>query len=345
MYEIAVSPPKSFTADERAVSTSTSVQDKTWRRASAQLAASITQEASLQTYLTIRYLADPGLADDAYRAYAYFRWVDDMLDESLVDLESRLVFLARQQALIAQCYRGQTQDDLCLEEQMAADLIAGDRTSPDWTGISGLRTYIEQMMAVMAFDAKRKGHVVSGEERDTYTHALAVAVTEAMHYFIGHGQYAPRDATRYAAVTGAHLAHMLRDAIEDAEAGYFNLPAEYLDAHQLGPAEVNHQAYRAWVADQVALARRCFTTGREYMAQVENLRCRLAGYAYIARFECVLDAIEQENFLLREAYPERKSAKSRLKMLWAAISQTAASMVHGQREEVGNFKPAVEVAK
>ena len=38
----------------------------------ANLAASVTKEASIQTYLTIRYLVDTQLVDDAYRAYAYF---------------------------------------------------------------------------------------------------------------------------------------------------------------------------------------------------------------------------------------------------------------------------------
>ncbi|HWQ83615.1 MAG TPA: hypothetical protein VN363_03560 [Anaerolineales bacterium] len=50
-------------------------------KSSRELASQITRAASQQTYLTIRLLADPGQADDAYRAYAYFRWVDDWLDE------------------------------------------------------------------------------------------------------------------------------------------------------------------------------------------------------------------------------------------------------------------------
>jgi len=32
---------------------------------------------------------------------------------------------------------------------------------------------------------------------------------------------------RYLAVTGAHITHMLRDAVEDAEAGYYNIPARW----------------------------------------------------------------------------------------------------------------------
>ena len=44
------------------------------------IAASITKAASKQTYYTIRFLADRERVADAYRAYAYFRWVDDRLD-------------------------------------------------------------------------------------------------------------------------------------------------------------------------------------------------------------------------------------------------------------------------
>ena len=44
------------------------------------LAPSITKAASRQTYYTIRFLVDRERVADAYRAYAYFRWVDDTLD-------------------------------------------------------------------------------------------------------------------------------------------------------------------------------------------------------------------------------------------------------------------------
>ena len=52
---------------------------------SQSLAARITQNASKQTYYTIRLLVDRDLVPDAYRAYAYFRWVDDVLDAPLAD--------------------------------------------------------------------------------------------------------------------------------------------------------------------------------------------------------------------------------------------------------------------
>ncbi|MBE0690098.1 MAG: hypothetical protein IH587_08265, partial [Anaerolineae bacterium] len=41
----------------------------------ATLPARITKAASRQTFYTIRFLVDHGRVTDAYRAYAYFRWV------------------------------------------------------------------------------------------------------------------------------------------------------------------------------------------------------------------------------------------------------------------------------
>lgn len=290
------------------------------------LAASMTKAASSQTYLTIRYLVDQALVADAYRAYAYFRWVDDILDQDQQTEADRLAFLARQQEIIARSGRGEWPVGLSSEEKFVVDLIRSDQTEN-----SGLRMYIEQMMAVMAFDANRKGRFISQEELDAYTLSLATAVTEALHYFIGHDDGSPRDETRYLAVTAAHITHMLRDALEDAAVGYYNIPQDYLEAQGIGPAEVNHAAYQAWVQSQAQLARDYFAIGRKYLARVENLRCRLAGYAYIARFEVVLESIEKDSYHLRLAYPERKSKKAGLKMVFAALKQTLASSIRNKR--------------
>ncbi|MFL7868267.1 MAG: phytoene/squalene synthase family protein [Anaerolineales bacterium] len=282
----------------------------------AHLARKITREASTQTYITIRILADRPLAPDAYRAYAYFRWVDDIIDAPGMSKDARLAFVRRQQQIIRRCYAGMPHVDLCPEESLVSSLIAGDL---DVEG--GLHTYISQMMAVMAFDARRKGRLISQLELDIYTLRLSMAVTEALHYFIGHDCASPMNETRYLAVTAAHITHMLRDAVEDAQNGYFNIPRDYLEKHDLSPMDVNNVAYREWVKSRVELARKLFAGGRTNLAKVENVRCRLAGYAYIARFEVVLDAIEKDNYLLRAEYPERKSKRAALQMGTAVLSQ------------------------
>jgi phytoene/squalene synthetase len=277
------------------------------------LAATITKAASKQTYYTVRFLVDRDRVADAYRAYAYFRWVDDILDAETGSRAERSAFANRQKALLERCYQGEPAGEVTPEEAMLVELVQGD-TEPN----SGLRAYLRNMMAVMTFDADRRGRLISQSELSAYIYWLAAAVTEALHYFIGHDDYAPQGEIRYQAVTGAHITHMLRDALEDGEAGYYNIPREVVSAHGITPWDVRSKAYRDWVKESVQKARACFKVGRDYLAQVENLRCRIAGYAYIRRFEIVLDCIEHEDCLLRAVYPERKACARKIGMLgWA----------------------------
>ncbi len=280
------------------------------------LAAAITRQASKQTYTTIHFLVDRSLVADAYQAYAYFRWVDDQLDQENLARPERAAFVERQRTIITRAYAGEHSSNLTAEERLVVDLIQNDGAQS-----SGLRAYIDNMMAVMAFDAERRGQTISQSELVEYTRWLATAVTEALHHFIGHNCTAPQDETRYTAVTAAHITHMLRDTIEDVAAGYYNIPQEFLAAHSLEPSDVNGDAYRLWVQSQVRLARDYFQIGREYLSRVENPRCRIAGYAYIVRFEVVLDAIEKEEYRLRSDYPERKNGRAALKMGWSVLSQ------------------------
>jgi phytoene/squalene synthetase len=157
------------------------------------------------------------------------------------------------------------------------------------------------MMGVMEFDAGRRGRLASGKEIDDYTRRLSRAVMDGLAYFIGHRYRYPDSSHRYSAVAGAHVTHMLRDAVEDAEAGYFNVPREVLDAGRIAPADFDSPAYRAWVRQRVELARDLFREGKRYIHRLGNLRARLAGLAYCAHFEPVLDAIESCGCILRPA--------------------------------------------
>ena len=272
-------------------------------------APAITKAASRQTYYTIRFLADPDRVEDAFRAYAYFRWVDDTLDEGSPSGLNRTAFIERQKSLMENCYHAQFPKDVSVEEKMLVELIHHDREKN-----SGLQLYIRNMMQVMDFDVKRRGRLISQAELNEYTRWLASAVTEAMHYFIGHDGYAPRDETRYLAVTAAHITHMLRDTFDDLRAGYYNIPREVLEANHIRPSDVDSKEYRSWVQGRVHSARRYFKAGRAYLSRVSEPRCRLAGFAYTARFEWLLDTIEREQYQLRPEYQERKSVGTGLRM-------------------------------
>ena len=284
-------------------------------QSTSRLSASITRAASKQTYYTVRYLVDRERVSDAYRAYAYFRWLDDRVDHVALQQSERTALMDRQKGLMDSCFRGQRPSDLVGEEHMLADLILADQENN-----SGLQCYIRNMMAVIDFDARRRGRIISRVELERYSQSLAVAVTEVMHHFIGHDQPSPQSEERYLAVTGAHITHMLRDTLEDIQAGYFNIPREYLAATGIGPQDVESAPYRAWVQERVSLARACFRSGKAYLAQVKNWRCRTAGYAYVARFEVVLEAIERLNYRLAFEYPQARGLAAGMRMRGSVLS-------------------------
>ena len=300
------------------------------------IAPAITKAASKQTYYTIRFLVDRDRVADAYRAYAYFRWVDDTIDSNaslsggtafscpVVEARERTDFLVRQKSLLEKCYSSESIRDATEEEQLLIELVRHDREKN-----SGLQSYLRNMMQVMEFDAKRRARWISQAELNQYTHWLATAVTEAMHYFIGHCCYSPQDETRYLAVTAAHITHMLRDTFDDVQAGYYNIPREVLEANNIQPLDIQSKAYCDWVRSRVNLARNYFQVGRGYLARVKNPRCRLAGFAYTARFEWLLATIERENYFLRPEYRERKSFNIGLRM---GLSTLATWLHPGERK-------------
>src|SRR4030042_2520656 len=105
------------------------------------LASQIMKAASKQTYYTIRFLVDRERVDDAYRAYAYFRWVDDILDSDSGSPAGRMAFLERQKILLECCYRGEFPIDIDIQENMLVELVQHDDEKN-----SGLQSYLRYMM-------------------------------------------------------------------------------------------------------------------------------------------------------------------------------------------------------
>lgn len=285
------------------------------------LARTITRAGSQQTFNVIRWLVDRERVEHAFQAYAYFRWVDDHLDEGLSLQSQRVAFVKRQQRLVDDLYAGKTIFDLSSEEQLLSALIrSDDSTHP------GLHSYIRNLMKVMVFDAERRGRFISKDELVSYSLNLATAVTDGLHYFIGHEKDVPIGPARYQAVIGAHIAHMLRDTFDDVAAGYYNVPREQLQQHNIAPIDIESVAYRQWVQQRVQLARHCFSEGKTYLQQVESLRCRIAGFSYMARFEHLLDIIQRDGYRLRPTYDAGKRLIGGVKMARSVLMMTLHSL-------------------
>ncbi len=66
----------------------------------SSLAQNITRAGSKQTYFTAQLLVDKNLVNDFYKAYAYFRWVDDFIDVESQSKDERISFVKRQRFLL-----------------------------------------------------------------------------------------------------------------------------------------------------------------------------------------------------------------------------------------------------
>ncbi len=282
-----------------------------------ELARTITRDGSKQTYFTARLMVDKELVDDFLSAYAYFRWVDDVIDIHARSNQERLAFMERQKTIIDGLFNNETFKDLSDEEIIIAELI--QHRSPD---DEGLGSFIRNMLAIIDFDAHRKGRLIQQNELAWYTERLGISVTDGIQYFIGNGHPYPQNKARFLAATAAHITHLLRDMLKDIADGFINIPKEYLEANNIRPDDFGAQAYRSWVQERVKLARRFFSEGKRYLDLLDVLRCKIVGYWYCARFEGVLDAIERDKFVLRETYNERRSILTHIKIAWIGIVVT-----------------------
>ena len=299
---------------------------------SATLAHSITWKSSKQSYLTTLILADRDMVDDCLRAYAYMRWADDAIDITLQSENDRSAFIARQKMLIENLYLGKWLTGLCPEERMLADLIGHDR-NPN----SGLHSFICNFMAVIEFDSNRRGLLVSNRELATYTTCLATAVMDGIQYFIGNGNQYLQNPERIKAVTGAHITHMLRDMLEDVQNGIINIPLEAFDELGISIENLNNEAFRHWVSGQIRIARQAFEEGQDYITSISVLRCKLAGEWYLARFKCIVNAIEGEGYKLRLEYPERHCLATWGEMMCIGIKVIVEYGATGVRQSLSGF--------
>ncbi len=294
--------------------------------ATASMARSITFTGSKQTYYTARLMVDKDLVDDFFRAYAYFRWADDIIDVSSISQEERKSFITRQSELIDSLYQNKLMNNLTPEEEIVAELIHNDRQKN-----SGLQSFIRNMFAIIEFDANRKGRLISQDELNWYSDRLGRSVTDGLQYFIGNDHRYPSSGNRYLAAIGAHIAHLLRDMLPDIADGFINIPREYLEAYGITPEDITHPAFMNWVKQRVEQARQYFMEGQSYFNKLNVLRCRIVGYWYSARFMCVLDTIERDQYVLRETYNERRRLSSWLKIAWLGISLTMKHAINHRR--------------
>jgi phytoene/squalene synthetase len=296
------------------------------KKKSGELARQITSSSSKQADFVASLIVDKHMIDDFYRAYAYFRWADDVVDDQCKSADERNAFIKRQKKLVDKIYQGEKTGEIVAQEQMLADLIGENIDKNDLLG-----SYIHNVLSTLEFDAQRAGRLITEQELIDYSDYIGKGVTDLLIYSIGNNYKYPVNENRYLSVKGAHITHMLRDYVEDVQSGYINIQKEYLEAHRIDPKNVRGPEFRDWVKMRVELARSHFQEGKKYIDSVDVLAYKIMAYCYCMRFETVLDTIEKDDYILREKYNNRKDALVWLRMALMALKVTLNHFIRGKR--------------
>jgi phytoene/squalene synthetase len=251
-------------------------------------------ENSAAFYLA-RLLYDRGTLPLFCLGYAYFRWVDDFIDDPMHSERSCRAFITCQQKLIDAAYQGEIWSTDRIEEQMVQYLVEVDFQER-------LKPYIQDMLAALVWDTRRRGQFSDRSALQAYSLALGRAYTNALQAFVTQSHVYPDAPGRYAAGTAAHLVHLLRDFVQDWEAGYYNISRQEMAEFGLdaAPFDFEGEAFRNWVRVVAQRARGLFRDGQRYLDSLQVYRCKLLGYLYCVRYEILLDQIEHQGYRIAE---------------------------------------------
>jgi phytoene/squalene synthetase len=208
------------------------------------LAQTITKNESHTTYRLAQLLFNRGALPIFCLGYAYFRWLDDLIDAPSASSRTIESALKKQKELIAFLYQGQPPPELCHlnpYELMLHNLIEHDKTKG-----GDLRDYLMDMFSALEFDTQRRYQLSSQDSLDKYSWSLGRAYTNALWVFTSH-QSVQINPLCYSAGYAAHQVHILRDFYIDLSLGYYNISFEELAAFGWSFNQLERTDIRPWV--------------------------------------------------------------------------------------------------
>lgn len=247
----------------------------------------ITREMTPFGYWLGQAFFRPARRSILYMAYAYFRWLDDLVDQVEISRNLAIEIVERQRMLVQAWYSGKDPAPLDRSEALLRAVIEHDRR----TGYR-LHHMIGSFLAALAWDAERRHTVVSQHDLDRYSLWLGCAYAEGLLFGLG---LDPADAAYQGAIdacgVAAHLAHLVRDLRIDLALGYINISTEDIERFSIDLADPRLRGVGRWVPTTVERAQILFQQGRMQRRAMPSLRARLVFDLVCLRYLRLLDQI------------------------------------------------------
>jgi len=275
-------------------------------------AEQITQKESATLYYLAKLLFNWGTLPIFCLVYAYFRWLDDVLDAPHQSNLTMREIISRQTELLANLYQSR---DVSLQNQ--AEEMLQLAIEYDVAHKNYLQNYIMEMFHALEFDAHRRYQSCSHSLLNEYSKNLGQSYTRVLQAFTHapNTQFLATDNV-YQAGIAAHQAHILRDFYNDIALGYYNISAEDMAKWGWSVNDLAEVDLHEWVQEIVTTAYSSFLTGLQGFSQVKNKRFRFLGYAMSIQYIFILETIQCDDYQLRRCYQPSNRDKGRM-LLWA----------------------------
>ena len=170
-------------------------------------------------------------------SHAYLRWVDDFVDNPKINVEEKRKFIDRQKFLINSYKKGCFEEYQCTEEAILFHFICFGLEQNSKLILNA----IEDMVDAIAMDIKRlqSNGIFSADELETYINKLSKALYDIIIYFFLPKHFPSLQnilTCRFQART-----FMMRDLIEDIDAGFINISHEDIKKFNLSLLDVKEK--------------------------------------------------------------------------------------------------------
>ncbi len=251
-------------------------------------AESITRKSTHFGYLLCKTFFKAETTLPLFQAYAYFRWLDDLVDQSNDSKESLASFMIRQKNLVTSWYNDESPQVSNLYETFIRETISHDKANE-----LQLHSMIENFIEAIAWDVSRRYSIVSKHELGIYSLRLGRSYAEGLLFGLGMKSNNPNyDIALDKCGSAAHIAHTLRDLSIDLNLGYINISCEDMKLFDIDPLDPTLHGIGKWVAFSVEKAEALFSEGKIYQKTFPTIKSRIVFDIVCSRYLSVLRRVK-----------------------------------------------------
>jgi hypothetical protein len=180
--------------------------------------------------------------------FAYLRWVDDTIDNPGIPIKYKIDFISRQKANINDLLSGNLIKIEAVEDNYLYYLIQYSRENES----SQLIEELKNMVEAISWDVERlkKDGIFCESDLRLYINTMAKSLYNILNIFVK----PPKSYFNPNLFFGKFTANaqMLRDLLEDIEAGFINISREDIEKYKLNPLELKKDdQLKSWLKDKI----------------------------------------------------------------------------------------------